>query len=322
MKITTDIHAAVQALKNGNLVAFATETVYGLGADARNPTAIKKVFVAKGRPIDHPLIIHVGSIQQISDWACDIPDSAWQLAKEFWPGGLTLILKKRADVADLITAGQESVAIRIPNHPLTLNLLQEFGSGLVGPSANKYGHVSPTTAAHVLQDLKDSEGLILDGGPCNVGIESTIINLLEAEPVIMRQGAISITAISKVLRHPIAIATAQVTLKTSGSHASHYAPHTPAFVLPLNAILQQVATYLQQNQPCSVLSFSKKPANISSNISWQTVPHEPQQYVRELYANLRQHDQLQSSAILIEAVPQTVEWAAIANRLTRASFKK
>lgn len=321
-KITTEIQKAVQDLRSGGLVAFPTETVYGLGADARNPAAIAKVFKAKGRPADHPLIVHIATVTELSDWAIEIPDSAYKLAASFWPGPLTFILKKHPQVSNLITGGQDTIALRIPQHTQTLELLCQFGSGLVGPSANKYGHVSPTTPEHVAADLYTEVTAILDGGACAVGIESTIINLLTTPPQIMRQGAITAAQISKVLQQDVAINTAiQDTVRTAGSDASHYAPNTPVVVLDIVSLITKIYEIQKQNLTCSVISMHVKPNNIDSTIHWQTVNDEPVSYAHDLYANLRAHDQLHNNTILIEQVPNSTAWGAIKDRLTRASFK-
>lgn len=318
-KITSDVTLAATYLKTGNLVAFPTETVYGLGADANNPTAILKVFQAKGRPSDHPLIVHIAQVEQLTDWAQNIPTTAWQLAQHFWPGPLTLILDKQPHVSPLITGGQATIAIRIPNHPLTLELLQQFGSGIVGPSANKYGRISPTSAAHVAADLGAEVAAILDGGMCDVGIESTIINLTAAEPTVMRLGAISAKQIGKVLGCAVKTSQQQDNqIRTSGSHLSHYAPRTPTILVDPKQLLAQVS---DPNRSCSVLSFQAKPTSLAVNCYWQTVSMDPAQYAHDLYANLRTHDNLATSQILIEKPPQQEAWIAILDRLTRAASK-
>lgn len=314
--ITQDIKLAAQSLVSGNLVAFPTETVYGLGADARNPVAISKVFAAKGRPADHPLIVHIGNLEQLSEWALEIPDSAWKLARHFWPGPLTLILRKRPSVSKLITGGQDTVGIRIPNHPLTLKLLQEFGAAIVGPSANKYGHVSPTTAQHVADDLGASVSCILDGGACQVGIESTIVALTE-EPIILRAGMISPTQLSQVIGHPVST-RAQTTIRTAGMHASHYAPNTPLQLCDnVFATTQQFAT---SGQKLAVLSFDEQPNNLPKNIVWQQASSDPVVYAHDLYATLRNLDQLDCELILLQQVPNEPAWLAIQDRLARASY--
>ena len=239
--ITTDINFATKLLKDGALVAFPTETVYGLGADANNPDAIKKVFNLKGRPADHPLIVHLATASQLPLWARDIPQTAWQVAEHFWPGPLTLILLKQEQVSPLITGGQDTIALRIPNHPIALQLLQNFGSGLVGPSANKYGRVSPTSAMHVAMDLGNNVNAILDGGESNIGIESTILNLTGSKPMIMRSGAITAAAISAVLGEEVVYnSDHKPQIRTSGSHESHYAPVTKVSLLNINEILNTI----------------------------------------------------------------------------------
>ncbi len=320
-KISIDIKLALRQLQNGELVAFPTETVYGLGADARNEMAIRKVFTAKGRPVDHPLIVHLANAQQMAEWAQGIPKAAFILAQHFWPGPLTMILHKQPAVSNLITGGQDTIALRVPNHPITLELLQRFGSGLVGPSANKYGFVSPTTAEHVATDLGDTVAAILDGGACTVGIESTIVNLLSDRVTIMRQGAITAAQLSQALQYDVAINTPDTNVRVSGSHASHYAPHTPAYVLPIEQLLQKALQFSAQHAKFSVISLQAKPAIMDANVLWQQVSANPAIYAHDLYSNLRMHDELHNAAILIEQVPNIDAWAAVADRLQRAGAK-
>jgi len=319
-QITTDIELAVRQLLAGELVAFPTETVYGLGADATNPTAIKKVFATKGRPADHPLIVHIANAKQLPSWARNISDSAWAVAEQFWPGPLTLILHKQLGVSSLITGGQDTIAIRIPDHPLTLQLLQNFAGAIVGPSANKYGRVSPTTAAHVATDLGNAVSVILDGGECAVGLESTIIDLTNTQPVIRRSGAISAIELSNLLKQPISVDTnANNNVRTSGSHESHYAPVTTVRMLTYNELVTAATLLQQQHKRFSVLSFEASPTDINPNIYWQQVSRDPKQYAHSLYANLRAHDLLNNNVILVERPPQDISWLAILDRLTRAS---
>ena len=193
------VRFAVEALRRGQLVGLPTETVYGLAADARNEAAIRRVFAAKGRPADHPLIVHLHAFRQLSVWVREVPAAARQLADAFWPGPLTLVLQRRDGVSPLITGGQDSIAVRVPAHPLARALLAAFGDGLVAPSANRFGRISPTCAAHVADELGDAVGGVLDGGDCPVGIESTIVSLLEGTPRILRPGSISAEAIGRVL---------------------------------------------------------------------------------------------------------------------------
>lgn len=313
-KITNNLDQALFQLQAGELVAFPTETVYGLGADARNLCAVQKVFAAKGRPTDHPLIVHIADPAQLEAWALDIPDIAWQYAEKFWPGPLTLILRKQPWVSEIITGGQNTVALRIPKHPLTLELLQRFGSGLVGPSANKYGRVSPTTAQHVATDLYDIDVVILDGGACSVGIESTIVDLTTVQPILRRNGDISAEKLGIAAVEQVNMAGLS---RTSGSHASHYAPRTPVKLVSSAELFNTVAQYQHQQTEFSVLSLQPRPENLPDRYFWQQVATDPVIYAHDLYANLRAHDRLHNAAILIETPPIT--WTAIIDRLKRAS---
>ncbi|MFM9129964.1 MAG: L-threonylcarbamoyladenylate synthase, partial [Actinomycetes bacterium] len=225
-----EIKDAAIALKNGFLVAFPTETVYGLGSDATNADAVSRIFSIKNRPTNHPLILHIGSISELDDWAIDIPEYAYSLANKYWPGPMTLILKRSKKVKDFVTGNQDTVGIRIPNHEIALSLLNEFkkiGSGaIVAPSANKFGRVSPTTYEHVYQELsKDlsKNDLILDGGPSQIGVESTIIDCTNNLPRVLRPGAISTELINEVIKLDSNDARNQI--RVSGSFNSHYAPN-------------------------------------------------------------------------------------------------
>ena len=225
------ISKAAKALKDGHLVAFPTETVYGLGADATNENAVSQVYAVKGRPTDHPLIVHISSINQISKWATDIPDYAIKLARDFWPGPMTLILKRSEIAKDFITGGQENVGLRVPSHSLALALLNQFeslgGYGVAAPSANRFGAVSPTTSVAVDEEIgKDlnAEDLILDGGACNIGLESTIIDCTEKFPSILRPGAITIEMIEKSIGGKIFADASPKSIKASGLLTNHYSP--------------------------------------------------------------------------------------------------
>jgi L-threonylcarbamoyladenylate synthase len=232
-----EIMKAAQALKEGHLVAFPTETVYGLGADATNEKAVSRVYSVKARPTDHPLIVHISSINQLDNWVIDIPEYAIKLAEEFWPGPMTLILKRSHLAKDFITGGQENVGVRVPSHPMALELISEFeklgGLGIAAPSANKFGAVSPTCAKSVYQDIGERLNqfdMVLDGGDCDVGIESTIINCLYETPLILRPGAItesSIQELSKVRGEKV---LRRVMPKVSGSLARHYSPKSEVVI--------------------------------------------------------------------------------------------
>jgi L-threonylcarbamoyladenylate synthase len=226
-----EIKKAAQALKDGHLVAFPTETVYGLGADATNENAVSRVYSVKARPTDHPLIVHISSINQLGQWAIDIPDFATKLANKFWPGPMTLILKKSELAQEFITGGQESIGLRIPDQQVVLKLLEEFeelgGLGVAAPSANRFGSISPTTASAVeieLSSFLGSKDLILDGGQCKIGVESSIIDCTKATPVVLRPGAVSVEMIQSATGFGISLNSIKSDTKASGILESHYAP--------------------------------------------------------------------------------------------------
>lgn len=226
-RVTTDVTAALEVLADGGLVAIPTETVYGLAADASNEAAVRRIFAAKGRPADHPLIVHVATAEQLTDWAADIPPAAATLAATCWPGPLTVLVPRAAHVLDVVTGGRPTVGVRVPAHALTTELLARFAvgrahAGLAAPSANRFGKVSPTTAAHVVSDLGDAVDLVLDGGPCPVGVESTIVDCTVAPPQVLRPGGIAREEVERLLQGDLADASGPS--RASGMLASHYAP--------------------------------------------------------------------------------------------------
>jgi L-threonylcarbamoyladenylate synthase len=317
-----DIQRAVQLLRQGELVALPTETVYGLGADALNPDAVAKIFAAKGRPSDHPLIVHLADASQIMTWAREVPKDAIALARAFWPGPLTLILKRDESVPDLVTGGQDTVGLRVPNHPVALELLRAFGSGVAAPSANRFGRISPTTAAHVRQELGERVALILDGGACAVGLESTIVDLSRGVPVILRPGAIGADDIARVLgRRPRLrgeveagnAAEQGTTPRVSGALAAHYAPRTPLELVATDALAAQA------RPGDAVLARCAAPASLAEGVAWAQAPADPAGYGHDLYAQLRRLDESGAARILVEAPPAAPEWAAVADRLGRAA---
>ncbi len=314
-RITTDIALAANHIRNGEVVSFPTETVYGLGADATNEQAIAKVFAYKGRPADHPLIVHLADISQLHIWAQEIPKCAYLLAEHFWPGPLTLILQKQPSVSKLITGGQDTIGIRIPQHPLTLNMLKLFNGGIVGPSANKFGKVSPTCAEHVAKDLNDKSVLILDGGSANVGIESTIVDLTNNTPIVRRAGSIAVNTISKVLQQPVDMFLHDNKVRTPGNAALHYAPSTPILLVAKNDLEANIYYHQKQRLQLGVLSMQP----VGQDIIQINAGAEPSAYARDLYANLRALDQQNCDLILIEQPPEEIEWSAINDRLARAS---
>ncbi len=311
------IARAVATLRAGGLVAFPTETVYGLGADASNPEAVKKVFAAKGRPHDHPLIVHVANSAQLTAWARDIPLAAHTLAQKFWPGPLTLILKRASGVSDLVTGGQDTVAIRVPSHPVAQALLQAFGGGVVGPSANRFGRVSATTAEHVRQEFGDAVDCVLDGGACEVGIESTIIDVSGATPALLRPGWITSTQIESALGASLAAPDAQ-SPRAPGTLEKHYAPRTPLMLVEGDLIDELARSFTRQGKRVAVLARNARQPLIEK-LLWIAAPAAPAAYAHDLYANLRELDDAAGDVMLVEQPPPAIEWAAIRDRLMRAA---
>jgi len=286
---------AAEVLRIGGLVAFPTETVYGLGADALNRVAVRKVFDVKGRPITHPLIVHLAAASALEDWAAEVPDAALRLANRFWPGPLTIVLKRSASVPDEVTGGQDTVALRVPAHPLAQQLLKEFEGGIAAPSANRFGRVSPTTAEHVLEDLGTDVDFVLDGGACDVGVESTIIDLSAEAPSILRPGGVPREAVENVLGRNIPVQPSGV--RAPGSHATHYAPRAEVRIIPPEKIEEQAALLAAQGVRAEVL-----------------VPD-----ARTLYANLRDADRRGIGVILVAMPPENGLGLAVADRLKKAA---
>ena len=317
--MSADIQQAVALLKQGELVAFPTETVYGLGADAANPAAVAKIFAAKGRPSDHPLIVHIAGIEHLADWARDIPPEAPALAAKFWPGPLTLILKRHPAVPDIVTGGQDTVGIRVPNHPLALELLRAFSAtgsgGIAAPSANKFGRISPTTAQHVRDDLGDAVALILDGGPCQVGIESTIVDLSGPRTTVLRPGMISGFDIGLLLGRMPAEAVNTNAVRVSGSLEAHYAPRTPLLMTPEDSVAIAVRTAIGKKERIALLAPFPAPIENPLIVAWHVAPTDPDAYARELYATLRALDAVGADLIIVQRPP----WPAVIDRLTRAA---
>jgi len=314
------IQMAARVLADEKLVALPTETVYGLAGFARSPSAIQKIYAMKGRPATNPLIIHLPHPAAISDWAIDIPKAAHILARKFWPGPLTLVLPRHPEVLLSVTAGQETVALRVPNHPLALALLQEFKGGIAAPSANRYGRISPTTIEHVRAEFQDKVDYYLDGGPCEVGIESTIVYLAGSEVIILRKGKITQQALEETLGQAVLSKDkSDPGMQTPGSNVSHYAPEHPLFLLPLNALLEKLTGLITENKAVGVLSFSKKPALLSHQVFWVCANSQFSIYASSLYAHLRELDSLNLDCILVEAPPEGTEWEAVHDRLQRAS---
>lgn len=316
------IDAAARALESGALVAFPTETVYGLGADAENPAAVAAIYAAKGRPQDHPVIVHLAPEAPLDYWACDIPPQAQALAAAFWPGPLTMILKRAPNIPDAVSGGQDTVGLRCPSHPVALALLRAFKGGKGGvaaPSANKFGHVSPTMAEHVKEEFKleGSVAMILDGGPSQVGIESTIVDLSRLDthgPVLLRPGQISAEAIAAVIdQQPAAPDTAAP--RASGTLESHYAPHTPVAMQARDVLLDTLAALHGAGRKVALIHMGDMPATHAA----LRLPAAPDGFAHALYAALRAMDGQGADVILVEAPPQGGEWLGVNDRLRRAA---
>ncbi len=308
------IARAVGILRDGGLIGLPTETVYGLAADAANPLAVARMFAAKGRPADHPVIVHLARAQQMRDWAIDVPDIAWALARRFWPGPLTLIVKRATHVLDAVTGGQDTVGLRVPSHPMAQALLVEFGDGVAAPSANRFGRISPTTAQHVRDEFGDVVELVLDGGPCEVGIESTIVDCSRNAPRILRPGRITAEMVAAVLGGAAAGRPEGVFPRVSGALDSHYAPRTPMRLLTHAGIENLVA---KAGIRVVVHSGSRPRGSLVGH--WPA-PADAIDYAHGLYATLREMDAAGANLLLVEIPPQTQEWAAVNDRLRRAAF--
>ena len=305
-----EIRRAAEILRAGGLVAFPTETVYGLGADASSAAAVARLYATKGRPANHPVIIHFSSSENAFEWGREIPQAARKLAARFWPGPLTIILKRSTKAGDFVTGGQDSVGLRVPSHPVAQELLREFAGGVAAPSANLFGNLSPTTAAHVREELNVE--LVLDGGASEVGIESTIVDLSGAEPVLLRPGRISKAELEKALTSKVR-EKRSASPRHSGGLERHYAPKTPALLVPPHALDTEIA---KRGTAVAVLAFSRPDERVEY---WIRMPKDPQAYAQRLYAALRELDAAGCGTILVESPPETAEWDAIRDRLSRAT---
>ena len=297
-----DIGRAADVLRAGGLVAFPTETVYGLGADADNDQALRAVFRVKGRPETHPLIIHLHRVEQVEDWAASIPDPARKLGERFWPGPLTMILPKAARVSTVATGGQDSVGLRVPDHPLALSLLREFGGGVAAPSANRFGKVSPTTADHVRQDLGNDVDFILDGGPCTIGVESTIVDFSSGDPVILRPGGLTRERLEEALGGPVPI-RGSGPVRVSGQLESHYAPRAEVVIVRPGDGGRRAAELRAVGKTVVVLA-------------------EKDVEARELYASLRRGDESGADVIIVPLPDLLGLGLAVADRLRKAAGKR
>ena len=299
-----DLRRAAELLRAGRLVAFPTETVYGLGANALNAEAVGRIFAAKGRPATSPLIVHVDSVEMASSLVTEWPASANALAAQFWPGPLTLVLPKTALVPDRVTAGLGTVGLRIPAHPVALALIREAGIPVAAPSANRFTELSPTTAAHVREALGDRVDLVLDGGPCTVGIESTVLSLAGGVPRLLRPGMITQAQLESIIGPVELPAASHGAHAAPGMHPQHYQPKTPLFHGPPPK--EGRGAYLWWNESHPSASSVRMPA-------------DPSAYAAALYETLHRLDVEGWDYIAVEPVPLSIEWAGIRDRLNRAA---
>lgn len=309
--MSAEVRRAADILRAGGVVAFPTETVYGLGADASSAQAVARLYAVKGRPAEHPVIVHFGEAEAAFAWARVVPEGARRLARRFWPGPLTLILKRSAKAQDFVTGGQDNVGLRVPSHPVAQALLRAFGGGVAAPSANRFGRVSPTTAAHVRDDLGGDVDLVMEGGESEVGIESTIVDLSGEVPVLLRPGRITRAELEDILGQPVQERHAG-SPRHSGGLERHYAPRTPARLVAAYALDEEIA---RLKEKVAVLAFSRPDERVDY---WLRMPREPQAYAQKLYGALRELDTAACDEILVEAPPDMPEWAAVLDRLRRA----
>ena len=312
--ITKDIAYCQELLKHGELVAIPTETVYGLAANIYSEIAVRKIFEMKGRPLFNPLITHIHSLEQLEDLATDIPDTAWKLAKRFWPGPLTLVLKKQPSVSDLITAGKPTIAVRIPNHPITLELLQGLDFPIAAPSANTFMRVSPTSAEHVAAYFGDRIPAILDGGPCQVGLESTIVGFEDDIPVIYRKGGVSIEAIEACVGSVSLLTHKEAAPEAPGMLKKHYSPAT-RLVLSDDP-MQTLKKY--PDLKAGVLSFEKTKFKEAAQVETLSAEGDLEEAAKNLFAALHRLDKANLDLIIAERLPNTGLGISINDRLERA----
>jgi len=326
------IALAADALARGELAAFPTETVYGLGADAENPAAVARIYAAKGRPAGHPVIVHLAPGADVNYWAASVPPEARRLMDAFWPGPLTLILKRAPRIADAVSGGQDSIGLRCPSHPVAQALLRAFAArkpgghgGVAAPSANKFGQVSPTQAAHVLAEFPDEAAAgmpVLDGGPAQVGIESTIVDLSRlgagVGPVLLRPGHVGAAQLAEALGRPVAAPDAAAP-RASGTLKAHYAPHTPLELVSDERLHEAAQGQGLPPGRIVLVGHGGRPAALDARVRWQPLPADPARYAHALYALLRELDGQGYARILVQAPPADPAWDAVNDRIGRAA---
>jgi L-threonylcarbamoyladenylate synthase len=312
-----ELATAVQALRDGELVAFPTETVYGLGAHAGYPAALRRVFELKGRPTTHPLIVHIDSARYLTRWAREIPEAAQKLAERFWPGPLTLVLPRAENVHRLVSGGQDTVAVRVPAHPMAQQLLTAFGGGIAAPSANRYGRISPTRAEHVREEFGAAVRIVLDGGDCKLGLESTIVACLDGNVQLLRPGAVTLSQLERVVGE-VQTELGAPAPRVPGTGGAHYAPATPLSVVASDDLEEQVASLTEAGLRVGVLA-QHPPQGTYRLTTWINGGTRPENYAHDLYAHLRTLDKAGCARILVQQVPADERWDAAYDRLQRAA---
>ena len=312
-----EIENAVQALRDGELVAFPTETVYGLGANAQNPAAVRRIFEAKGRPPNHPVIVHLDSPRFLHRWVREVPEAANRLAESFWPGPLTMVMPRAPQVHDVITGGQDTIEIRVPAHPMAQQLLTAFGGGIAAPSANRYGRLSPTRAEHVREEFGEALRVILDGGECQIGLESTIVSFEGEQVRLLRPGSVTAAQLRAVLGE-IFVGAGPDSPRVPGATPAHYAPITPMTIVPVGEVDAQADAASGGGRRIAVLA-QRLPLRSHKYVTWINAGRRPESYARDLYTNLRTLDKAGCQRILVQDVPDGEGWAAIRDRLLRAA---
>jgi L-threonylcarbamoyladenylate synthase len=311
----TEILEAAAALRAGELVVFPTETVYGLGANAADEAAVRKIFEVKGRPSNHPVIVHLDSQRFLHRWASDVPPKAEKLASAFWPGPLTLILPKGNGVSDAVTGGQDSVGIRVPSHPIAQQLLTAFGGGVAAPSANRFGRLSPTKPEHVRDEFGAAVRVVLDGGESPIGLESTIVSCLGGEARLLRPGFITRSQLEQVVG---ALAVGGPVPRVPGDRRTHYAPATPLAIVSSDDLEKYAGEFVARQERVAVLAM-RPPLQTQRHMTWINAGKKPDTYAHNLYNHLRTLDSAGCARILVQALPDEERWAAILDRLQRAS---
>ncbi|MER6853138.1 L-threonylcarbamoyladenylate synthase [Streptomyces flaveolus] len=321
MRVTataSDIEQGAEVLRAGGLVALPTETVYGLGANAEDPAAVARIFQVKGRPPSHPLIVHIAAAEQLNDWVAEVPATARLLAERFWPGPLTLVLRRGRRVPLEATGGLETVAVRVPDHPVALALLSAFGGGVTAPSANRFGSISPTTAGHVRAELGDAVDFVLDGGFCQVGVESTIVDVTGEMPSILRPGGVTREDLEAVLGHPVAVPSAGG-LRVPGQHPSHYAPRARVVLVEPDKIVAEAELAQEAGHHVGVfLPPHLADAAVKAH-AVVALPASLDTYAHGLYGFLRELDRQECDLIVASLPVEEGLGLAIANRLRRAA---